>query len=144
MQTINNNNDSLSQLLYQSCSEKCLEDLSSASGPSITLLTGSLPATKCCNLEGAGRKPGCTQLLPTWGHSLPGLQQQKYLLIQERQKWAETEKAEDGWKRLGWDISQGELIVRMDLTSKQLFIFIRCEKAAESQIHSKQREVVML
>lgn len=41
-----------------------------------------------------------------------------------RQKRAdEREKVEDGWKRLCWDISQGVLIVSMDLTSKQLFMF---------------------
>lgn len=64
--------------------------------------------------------PGCAQLLPTRGTACHAYTN-RHLLIQWRQKRAdETEKAEDGWKRLGWDISQGVLIVRMDLRSSYL------------------------
>lgn len=79
MKIIKRENDRLFQLLHQSCSEKCLEELGSASGPSTALLTGSSPAAQALRapgcLEGATgweetEVPVCTQPLPTTGTQL--------------------------------------------------------------------------
>lgn len=160
-------NDRLFQLLHQSCSKKCSEELSSASGPSTALLTGSSPDTQALRalggLEGATgwgetEVPVCTQLLPIPGTQLAtstpmemsayslkaeeGFPHKNFMLLSQRKLKIDGED----WAGTSAQRTQLRSTNCKEGSYKYMIISlsIRCYLSwREWQVHSNQREIVL-